>query len=186
MALIKRLQNILLTPQTEWQAIKREPLTIAQFYGRYFFVYAALPAAGHLLSFLSTSTWLGGLRLALISYVVWLLTLNFSAGLIARLAPTFASTSNSNLAFRLVAFSVLPMLVAGLLMFIPNLGLILSVVGLAYSAYLCYLGLPIMLQTSNDKLIPFTVTVLVTVLVVYFVQMALLGRILGVTLSWFF
>lgn len=64
--------------------------------------------------------------------------------------------------------------------------MILSVVGLAYSAYLCYLGLPIMLQTSNDKLIPFTVTVLVTVLVVYFVQMALLGRILGVTLSKFF
>lgn len=186
MALITRLQNILLAPQTEWQAIKRETLTIAQFYGRYFFVYAVLPAIGNLLSFLGTPTLLGGLLLAIMSYVIWLLTFNFSAMLITRLAPTFASARNSNFAFRLVSFSVLPMLVAGLLMFIPNLGLILSVVGLAYSAYLCYLGLPIILQTPDDKRIPFTVTVLVTVLVVYFVQMALWGRILGVTLNWFF
>jgi len=37
MELIGRLQNLLLTPKTEWQAIKREALTIAQLYRKYLF-----------------------------------------------------------------------------------------------------------------------------------------------------
>lgn len=178
---VTRLQNLLLAPKTEWPAIKREALNIAQLYGKYFFIYAALPAVGYVLSFLSTLTW-ASVAWALFSYVAWLLTLNFSAAVVQRLAPTFASTSNANYAFKLVAFSATPMLVVGALMFIPALGPILSVIGLAYSAYLCYLGLPIVLQTPSDKLIPFTATILITVLVIYFLQIWLLSRILGLAL----
>jgi len=179
MELITRLQNILLSPKTEWQTIKREALTIAQIYGKYLFFFAALPSAGYLLGFLGGPNFVGGLRLAIISYVIWLLTFNFSAAIIERLAPAFASTSNANYAFKLVSFSVLPMLAAGVLMFIPNLGLILSVIGLAYSAYVCYIGLPIMLQTPSEKLIPFTAAVLVTVLVIYFGLLFVLGVVFG-------
>jgi len=182
MELITRLQNLLLTPKTEWPAIKREALTIAQLYGKYFLIFAALPAVGYLLGFLSGANFVGGLRLAIISYIIWLLTLNFSAVIVDRLAPTLASTSNTNYAFKLVSFSVLPMLVAGVLLFIPNLGLILSMIGLAYSAYVCYLGLPIMLQTPSEKLIPFTVAVLVTVLVIYFGLLFVLGVVFGANL----
>lgn len=182
MEFVTRLQNLLLSPQTEWPAIKREALNIAQLYGKYFFIYAALPAVGYLLSFLSTLTF-STAALAVCSYVVWLLTLNFSAAIVQRLASAFGSENNANYVFKLVAFSVVPMLLVGALMFIPNLGSVLSLIGLAYSAYLCYVGLPIVLHTPNEKRLPFTATILIAVLVVYALQIWLLGRILGVALT---
>lgn len=185
MELITRLQNLLLSPNTEWQAIKGEALNIAQLYGKYFLIYAALPAVGYVLSFLSTLTF-ANVTLAVCSYLVWLLTLNFSAAVVQRLAPAFNSATNANYTFKLVSFSVVPMLLVGALMFVPSLGLILSMIGSAYSAYLCYVGLPVVLQTPGDKLIPFTATILITVLVIYFAQIWLLGRIFGVALRPFY
>lgn len=182
MELVTRLQNLLLSPKTEWPAIKREALNIAQLYGKYFLIYAALPAVGYVLSFLSMLTF-ANVALAVFSYLVWLLTLNFSAAVVQRLAPAFNSVTNANYAFKLVSFSVVPMLLVGALMFLPSLGFIFAIMGLAYSAYLCYVGLPVVLQTPNDKLIPFTATILITVLVIYTLQIWLLGRILGVALT---
>ncbi|MDZ7290187.1 MAG: YIP1 family protein [candidate division KSB1 bacterium] len=186
MYLIKRLQNILLSPKMEWLAIKREALTVAQIYGKYLLVFAALPSAGYLLSFIGTPNFIAALRLAIISYVVWLLTFNFATVIVDLLAPTFASKRNINYAFRLVSFSLVPMLTAGLLSFIPVLGLILYVIGAAYSAYVCYYGLPVLLQTPEDKVVPYTVTTIVTVLIIYFVIMIVLGIIFGVSLRQFF
>ncbi len=182
MYLIKRLQNLLLSPTAEWPVIKQEQLSVAQIYMKYLFIYAALPSIGYLLSFIGAPKFVVALRLAIISYVVWLLTFNFVTVIVNQLAPTFSSIPNTNYAFNLVAFSVIPLLLAGLLSFIPNLGLILSVIGAAYSAYLCYYGLPVLMQTPEDKLVPYTVTTLVVVLIVYFVLVIVLGLVFGANL----
>ena len=179
MYLIARVQNLLVSPQVEWPAIKREAISVAQIYVKYLFVLAAFPSVGYLLSFVGAANLLVALRLAIISYIVWLLTFNFAAIVVDWLAPAFASTRNTNYSFRLVAFTVLPMLLAGLLSFIPNLGLILYIVGAAYSAYLCYYGLPVLLQTPEDKLVPYTVATIVVVLVIYFVQVIVIGLVFG-------
>jgi hypothetical protein len=186
MFLIKRLQNLLLSPTAEWPVIKQETLSVAQIYVKYLLVYAALPSIGYLLSFIGAPDFIVALRLAIISYVVWLLTFNFATVIVDRLASSFDSTSNTNYAFKLVAFSVTPMLIAGLLSFIPALGLILYVIGAAYSAYLCYYGLPVLMQTPEDKLVPYTATALVVVLVVYFVLLIVLGLVFGANLWQFF
>jgi uncharacterized membrane protein required for colicin V production len=68
------------------------------------------------------------------------------------------------------------------LSFIPNLGLILSVIGAAYSAYLCYYGLPVLMQTPEDKLVPYTVATLVVVLIIYFILVIVLGLVFGANL----
>lgn len=179
MYLIERVQNLLISPQAEWPVIKSEVISVAQIYVKYLFVFAALPSIGYLLSFVGAPNFVVALRLAIISYIVWLLTFNFAAVVVDWLAPTFASTRNTTYAFKLVAFSVLPMLLAGLLSFIPNLGLILYVVGAAYSAYLCYYGLPVLMQTPEDKAVPYTVATIVTVLVIYFVQVIVIGLVFG-------
>jgi hypothetical protein len=182
MYLIKRLQNLLISPTAEWPVIKQETLSVAQVYLKYLLVYAALPSVGYLLSFIGKPSFVVALRLAIISYVVWLLTFNFVTVIVNRLAPTFSSAPNTNHAFKLVAFSVVPLLVAGLLSFIPNLGLILSIIGAAYSAYLCYYGLPVLMQTPEDKLVPYTVATLVVVLIIYFVLVIVLGLVFGANL----
>ena len=182
MYLIKRLQNLLLSPTAEWPVIKQEQLSVAQIYVKYLLFYAALPSIGFLLSFMGKPSFIGAVRLAIISYVVWLLAFNFAPVIINWLAPTFSSTPNTNYAFKLVAFSVIPLLLAGLLSFIPYLGLILSIIGAAYSAYLCYYGLPVLMQTPEDKLVPYTVTTIVVVLIVYFVPMIVLGLIFNANL----
>jgi hypothetical protein len=182
MYLIKRLQNLLISPTAEWPAIKQEPLSVAQIYMKYLLFYAALPSIGYLLSFVGAPNFVVALRLAIISYVVWMLAFNFVPVIVNWLAPTFSSVPNTNYAFKLVAFSVIPLLLAGLLSFIPNLGLILSIIGAAYSAYLCYYGLPVLMQTPEDKLVPYTVTALVVVLIVYFVLVIVLGLVFGANL----
>jgi hypothetical protein len=185
MYLIKRLQNILLSPQTEWQVIKEETISIPQIYVQYLLVLAALPSIGYLLSFLGGASFIAALRLAIISYVVWLITFDVCAFVVDRLASTFSSLPNINFAFRLVAFSASPILLIGVLIFIPYLGVILWVVGSAYSAYICYYGIPIMMQTPEDRVIPYTVATIVAVLVFYFVLVVILGLIFGASLRQF-
>jgi hypothetical protein len=186
MYLINRLQNILLSPKTEWAAIKQETIRIPLIYLKYLLVLAVLPSIGYLLSALGGSSFIEALRLAIISYVVWLVTFDVSAYIVNQFAPTFSSIPQVNFAFRLVAFSVSPILAFGLLTFVPYLGLILWIVGAAYSAYLCYLGLPILLQTPEDRRVPYTLAAIVTVLVIYFVLLVGLGLVFGVSLRQFF
>jgi hypothetical protein len=186
MYLIERLQKILLSPKEEWPVIKAEAISIPQIYAKYLLILAALPSVGYLLSFLATGSFIAALRLAIISYVVWLATFDLSAVIVDRLAPIFSSVRNVNFAFKLVAFSVSPLLLVGVLMFIPTLGVILWVIGAAYSAYLCYYGLPVMMQAPEDRVIPYTVTVVVVVLVIYFVLVVVLGLVFGASLRQFF
>jgi hypothetical protein len=102
MYLIERVQSLLVSPTAEWPAIKREALSVAKIYVQYLLVFAALPAIGYLLSFVGAPNFIVALRLAIISYIVWLLTFNFAAIVVDRLAPTFDSTRSTTYSFVVV------------------------------------------------------------------------------------
>jgi hypothetical protein len=93
---------------------------------------------------------------------------------VERLAPKFDSTATTVQALKLVAYASTPIWVAGaaylVLVLTP-----LTVLAALYSVYLAYLGMPILLKTPANKVVPFMVVTILTLLVLNIVIGAVLG-----------
>ena len=182
--LVERAKDILMSPKTEWPIIAAEepdpgklitgyavPLLlisgIATFIG-YGFLGVGLVGAG-------TLTW--GIAQALIVVVGGLIGVYLAAAVINALAGTFGSKGDFNRALQLVVYASTASWVAGFFAFIPILGALIALFGL-YGIYLFYLGLPHMMQTPKDKVIPYMLVSAVVMVVVYFVIAAIMSMIL--------
>lgn len=181
--LVERVKAILVTPKTEWEVIAAETPDTGKLITGY-----ALPLI--LLSGIASFIGIGllgigipgisitaGIVKAIISVVTGLVSIYLSAIIINALASTFDSRSDMNRAIQLVIYAMTPSWIAGISNVIPLLGWILALFGL-YSIYLFYLGLPPIMKTPKDKVIPY---MLVSALIVAAV-MALVAMVLGLIL----
>ncbi len=182
MYIINRLVSMLFNPQAEWEKIRDERISNAQVFLKYVIWIAALPAAGYLISFFRYSNLVFNIRAAIISYVFALVAVDVSAYLSNLLSTNFASKKDVGRALKLVAFGATPVFAAGVLNFIPVVGKFIWAVGALYSAYLFYLGLPVLMSTPSDKQVPYTVTAFVIFIGVYLGLIILGGFIFGVSL----
>jgi Yip1 domain len=186
MNLVARVQNILLKPAAEWPVIEAEASDIKSIYIPYLVILAAIPAVA---SFIGLSvfgmsvmgmtirpSFLSGVGSMISSYVLSLLMFYAMAFIIDALAPTFDSQKNLLSAFKLVAYSSTAAMVAGVFLLIPSLG-ILYVIGAFYSLYLLFVGLPILMKCPAEKALPFTITVVVLMIVA--------GIVLGIVSNMF-
>ncbi|MBI5687594.1 MAG: YIP1 family protein [Verrucomicrobia bacterium] len=185
--IVARIKNILLEPNQEWDAIKREDLSVAQVYARYLFAAAAIPALAHfvgqIISVYSTlpiaqmplgiSKAVG--RVALY-YALWLGSVYVTAFLINQLAPTFRSLPNMGDAVKLAGFSWLVVWTVGILLVVPMLRQLL-VLALFYAIYVLHLGLPKLMGTPHDKVIPFTVVLGVAMFLLFIITGAFCGSL---------
>jgi Yip1 domain len=94
------------------------------------------------------------------------------------LAPTFGSEKNLPKSAQLVAYSMTPSYVAGLLSFLPVLGSVLGLAGWAYSIYLMYLGVGLLKKTPEDKKVVYLVAAWVVMIVVTMIISGVFGTIL--------
>jgi hypothetical protein len=180
-----RVVNILTKPKNEWPVIAAEPATVAGIYSGYVMILAAIPAVcsfigstvfGVTLPIIGTYRvgFAQGLTTMVLSYVITLLGTYIGAFVIQKLAPTFQSDPNLVQAFKLVAYSMTPAWVAGVLDIIPALGLLVVLAAL-YGIYLFYLGVAPLMKTPEDKVIPYMVVSAVVVIVVNVVLSGILG-----------
>lgn len=181
MTIVDRIKNIMLTPKSEWQVIHSEGLGIQDIYLQYFVLVAALPAAGQLLSMGRFGNFHSALRMAIITYVATLVGTYVSALVIEYLAENFSSTRDRPNAFRLIAYGTTPTLIAGTLVFLPNIGVLASLAGVIYTIYLFYLGLPILMGTPEDKVLQYMAVAFVAVVVSYSLIGWILASFFGVT-----
>jgi hypothetical protein len=82
-------------------------------------------------------------------------------------------------ALKLVAYSETPVWIAGVLGIVPALGMIAGLVGALYAIYIFYLGLPVMMKTPQDKVIPYMVVSAIVVIVLAVVAGAIAGLFIG-------
>lgn len=181
MNLVDRIKNIMLTPKAEWQVIQGEKMGVQDIYVQYLVLLAALPAVGQLLSIERLGGFGFALRMAIISYLASLLSAYVSSFVVDNLATNFSSTRNMNSAFKLVAYAITPILIAGVLAFLPGIGALASLAGAIYAIYLFYLGLPVLMGTPQDKVVPYMIVSFLVVLVVYFILGSILALLLGVS-----
>jgi Yip1 domain len=182
-SLVDRVKNILMSPKTEWPVIAAEPATIGGIYRNYVIILAAIgPIAGAIgLLLMGTGFFHFSMSFiigqAVIGYLLGLLGVYLLALVIEALAPSFGGTRDRLAAFKLVAYSMTAIWVASILAIIPFLGL-LALIGLIYTFYLLWIGLPVLMKSSADKSAAYAVVVIVCCIVIYFVTAAIASRIM--------
>jgi hypothetical protein len=175
----ERVVNIIKSPKTEWPVIEAESTDVAKLYREYICVLAAIPAVcnyiGMLFIGLPTffgsnirTSFVGGFVNMVLTYVLALVGVYLSAFIVDKLAPKFESRPSLVQALKLVAYSMTPGWVAGVLMLIPVIGW-LGLLGNLYAIYLFYIGLPVMMKTPEDKRIVYMVVSVLVIFVVTFV-----------------
>src|SRR5262245_19860553 len=145
-ALIDRIKNILLTPQSEWDRIAAEPADVNKLYMGYVLPLAALSA---ICTFIGMSIFgIMGFRIgivpgavtAVVQVLMALVGVFVLAFVTNALAPTFGSQQDMGQAHKLAAYSSTAGFLAGVFTLFPPLSM-LAIVGL-YSLALLYIGLP--------------------------------------------
>lgn len=185
MNLQERVTRILKQPKQEWPVIEAEPTDAATLYKSYIVPLAAIPVVCNFIGrvvFGISVPFVGryrfgvgeALRMAVFEYIGALLGVFVAAFIVSKLAPTFASRDDQRQALKLVAYASTPVWVAGVLNLIPILS-VLIIVAAIYCIYVYYLGVPVMMKTPADKVIPYMVVSVLVIIVVYVV----LGMIMG-------
>ena len=189
MNLPARVTSILTKPATEWPVIAAEPADIASVLVGYVLILAAIPAICLFISVALISAPLvggfavtGALTGAVLHYVATVVSVLLVAFVIQALAPTFGSRGDLVQALKLVAYSYTPLYLAGVL----YLAIVLAPLGIVaalYAIYLLYVGLPVLMKTPAEKVVPYMLVSAVVVIVVHVVLQMILGAMWGVPLG---
>jgi polyferredoxin len=182
-SLVDRAKNMILTPKTEWPVIDAEPATIGGIYRNYVVVLAAIGPIAMAIGLLLMGS--GFFRFpigfiigqAVLSYLLSLLGVYVLALIIEALAPTFGGTKDRLAAFKLAAYSMTAVWLAGIVLIVPLLGIV-ALVGLIYTLYLLWIGLPVMMKSPADKTAGYAISAIVAYIVVYFVISMIASRIM--------
>lgn len=186
--LIQRVQNILMTPKTEWPVIAAEPETTGSLYTKYILIVSALgPVAMFLKSTLigTSVPFVGtfrmgvgaGLSMAVASYVLGLISVFLFALIINALAPTFGSQKDSVQALKSAAYAMTAGWVGGLAQIIPWIGWLIGLALGVYGIYLLYLGLPHTMKTPADKATGYTAVTVIAAIVLSWICWSIVGSI---------
>jgi hypothetical protein len=185
MNLQERVTRILKQPKLEWPVIEAEPSDIATLYRSYIMPLAAIPAISGFIGMVVVGISLPfvgryrygiaeALRAEIFQYVGQLISCFVAAFVIAKLAPTFNSRDDQVQALKLVAYSTTPVWIAGVLNLIPVLAVLILFAAI-YSIYLFYLGVPVLMKTPAEKVIPYMIVSILVIIVVWFVIGAILA-----------
>jgi hypothetical protein len=129
----------------------------APFYGRFGIVMA-----------LTSAIWIYGTNLALPI---------LGAMVVEKLAPRFRSTGTLVDGLKLVAYASTPMWVGGVLYLVLYIAPLVLIAAL-YAVYLLYVGLPAVMKTHPEQAVPYTVVIVIAMLVIGIV-LSVIRAVLG-------
>lgn len=188
MNIIARVKEILLTPKQTWPVIETEETSTAALYTQYIMILAAIQAvAGFIgMSLFGISGFGVTVRLPLMTGLIQMvlgygltLAMVYVVALIAdALAPSFGGQKKPMNALKLVAYSGTAAMVGGIFALIPALG-VLTLIAALYSLYLLYLGVPTLMKVPQEKVLPYTVVLVVCAIVVGVIAGTILGAFRG-------
>jgi len=170
--LVRRVVRVLLNPIAAWDEIDVEETTIEALYRHWVAPLAAIPVVCGAIGQLG----FGGYRLfgipfhrnvfsivveGLVGYVLTLASVFVLAVVIDELAIQFGGERSRTQAFKLAAYSGTAGWVAGVFALLPGLGGLVVLLGMLYSLYLLYLGLPKLMRSDPARTLPFFALILV-------------------------
>ncbi|OGC11444.1 hypothetical protein A3K48_02910 [candidate division WOR-1 bacterium RIFOXYA12_FULL_52_29] len=182
--IFERVKAIILNPIETWGAIKSERIEIKDLLVNYAAPLALLPALATLIGlsivgirvptgFIIRIPFLEALIAGVVGYFLNLAMLFAGAWVVGYIASYFNSRGDFDLSFKLIVYSMTPVWVVGITALLPGIG-ILQVLGL-YGLYLLYKGLPILLETPDDKVYLFFTSIVVSSLILTFFFSFIIG-----------
>jgi hypothetical protein len=175
---IDRAISILKNPLAELNKVKSEQLSKDYLIKQYIAILAIIPAVAYIIGmgFVGINIGFGSFKPPLgtvivggiLMYILNIAGFYVTSLVINALAPNFASKQSENQAMKLAAYSVTPVLLGGVFNIIPMLGVIGLLFSL-YGLYILYLGVPILMETPQDKALTYTIVIIVAMLVIYVV-----------------
>jgi len=186
--ILGRLLAVMKNPRGVWSSIKNDGDSIFDVYRKYLVFLVAVPVVCFFIGMAivgetdpyqaekSRIPFFGGLAYAVVHYLLLLANIYILAFLLDFLAPKFGGTTNRLDSFKLVAFSMSPIFIGGLLNLIPDMSMLGVLFGL-YGLYIFYLGCDTMIPVPEEQKNKFLIAAIVS--------MFLVGIIIG-AISMFF
>lgn len=177
---IDRSVGILKNPLAELNKVKSEQISKDYLTKQYIAILAVIPAVAYIIGngFVGLNMGpFGSFKLPIgtavvggvLTYILSVAGFYVTGMVINALAPNFASKQNENQAMKLAAYSYTPVLLGGIFNIIPMLGVIGLLFSL-YGLYILYLGIPVLMETPNDKALTYTIVIVVAMMVIYIVM----------------
>jgi hypothetical protein len=162
--LINRVKNILLNPKQEWHVVFAELPDTKKIVIRYVMILALIPTFASLLGHGLLGYWMTGIRDGLVQFLVSVISVFLIAWIVDLLAPSFFSEINFGRSLQLVAYSLTPGMVAGILLLIPSFSPLVLLSSL-YSIYLMYTGIPLLKKTPPENVAGYTGITIVSIII---------------------
>lgn len=174
-AIIDRAKNVVIKPNETLKAAKAEQPSMQDL-----IIYVAIVAVPTLIGII-VGFGLVGIRgtfmvyrvpiqwavmWGIMQYVLWIILGVIVFGYVVNmLAPRFSSKQDQIQATKLVAYAATPGLLAGILYIYPPISILALLAGI-YGLYILYLGIPVLMETPEDKrLIYFIVLIAVYIVI---------------------
>ena len=181
MSIFERVNDIVVSPKTEWAKIEGEPGDARYLFARYVAILAAIPPVCGLLGAAFDRGFRAGfgaaLLLAIVGYALTLVVVYAMGLIVDALAPSFGGRRSQPDALKLVVYAKTPVWLTGALALYPNLG-VFSVLAL-YALYLFWVGAPLMMKTPSEKAALYTAAAAACGIVIYLVLFSVLEAIFG-------
>jgi len=182
--ILNRAKQIIINPRGTWQIIKGETGSIQELFINYAAPLALIPTIASLIGLsvvgirmpaghIARAPFMESLAGGILSYVFHLLGLLAGAWAVIFLAPHFNSKSDIGSAVKLVLYSMTPVWLVGIFSILPGLA-VFQIFGL-YGIYLIYLGLPVLMETPPEKVLWYTILIVLAAILISLILTILVG-----------
>jgi hypothetical protein len=176
MNIFQRIQNILVSPATEWPVIAGEPNNAVLLITTFAFPLIGIGAVATFLGYALQGAPLGGLELAILNFILLAIFTVAIAIVASKIAPQFGGRDDVGAALKLSVYSQVPGWLGGIFMLIPAIGAI-GILFALYDIYLIYTGATPMLGVAGERRGPFT-AILVGAIIVIFLFIVVIGGVI--------
>ncbi len=193
---LQHVWGLFTNPKSEWVAIRDDECTIGKCYAIHVLILAAIPAISGFIGTTQFGWQIGAgdpVKLTMqsaglisILYYLAMLVGVFSMGyMIHWMGGTYGADVQLSQAVVLAAYTATPLFLIGLMELYPVLwvNMVVGIPALAYTVYLLYTGVPIMMGISEDRGFLFSSAVLAVGLVAFVALLATTAILWGMGLE---
>ena len=183
--LLNHIVGLFKNPEEEWQKIRKENCSVGKCYCSHVLLLALLPPISFFIGFSQVGWSVGGgdvqklttgiaLTYSVLMYISILAGIFSMGAMIHWMSKTYGEQKDLPRCIGLAAYTLTPLLLVGVMGLYPVLWLqmLASLPALAYTVYLLYTGVPVMMDISKDKGFLFSSSVLAVGLVMLVALMA--------------
>jgi hypothetical protein len=193
---LQHVWGLFINPKREWEAIRDDECTIGKCYAIHVLILAAIPAISGFIGTTQFGWQIGagdpvkltvqsaGL-IAVIYYLAMLVGVYSLGWMIHWMGETYDAKVQLSQCVVLAAYTATPLFLIGLMELYPVLwiNMVLGIPALAYTVYLLYSGVPIMMGISEDRGFLFSSAVLAVGLVAFVALRAVTAILWGMGLE---